>query len=111
MIKRGDIYYADLRPTKGSEQSGVRPVLIIQNDEGNAKSSTVIVAAISSRSRLAKFCTHYRIQNPAMGPFSTVMLEQIRTIDKLRLKEYMAQLDSEEMQEVDKRLRLSLNLK
>ena len=89
VIKRGDVYYADLRPVVGSEQGGVRPVLIIQNDIGNRHSPTVICAAITSRMNKAKLPTHVEIdaRKYQIVKNSVVLLEQIRTIDKLRLKE------------------------
>lgn len=112
MIRRGDIYYADLRPVVGSEQGGVRPVLIIQNDVGNRHSPTVICAAITSRMNKAKLPTHIELsaQKYHMVKDSVVLLEQLRTIDKVRLKDKICHLDSEILQKVNKALRISLEL-
>ena len=102
-IKRGEIYYADLRPVIGSEQNGIRPVLIIQNDVGNHYSPTVIAAAITSRKRGRNMPTHVSVpdEQPGLNKCSTVLLEQVRTIDKERLKEYIGQMDAETMQCID----------
>lgn len=112
MIRRGDIYYADLRPVVGSEQGGVRPVLIIQNDVGNRHSPTVICAAITSRMNKAKLPTHIELSAKKyhMVKDSVVLLEQLRTIDKVRLKDKICHLDSEVLKKVDKALRISLDL-
>ena len=94
-MKRGDIYYADLRPVVGSEQGGVRPVLIVQNDTGNRHSPTVICAAITSRQNKAKLPTHIelRAEQYQMEKNSVILLEQLRTIDKMRLKDRVCHLD------------------
>ena len=94
-VKRGDIYYADLSPVVGSEQGGIRPVLIVQNDIGNRYSPTVIAAAITSQREKAKLPTHIEVCGESCGlaKNSVVLLEQIRTIDKRRLKEHMGTLD------------------
>ena len=99
LIRRGDIYYADLRPVVGSEQGGVRPVLIIQNDIGNRHSPTVICAAITSRMNKAKLPTHIELNAVRyhMVKDSVILLEQLRTIDKVRLKDKICHLDSEIM--------------
>ena len=112
MIKRGDIYYADLRPVVGSEQGGVRPVLIIQNDTGNRHSPTVICAAITSRMNKAKLPTHVELSagRYALVKDSVILLEQVRTIDKKRLKEKVCHLDCEILKKVDKALTISLEL-
>ena len=112
IIKRGDIYYADLRPVVGSEQGGVRPVLIIQNDVGNKHSPTVICAAITSKMNKAKLPTHVELNTRrcAMVKDSVILLEQLRTIDKVRLKDKICHLDSEIMEKVGKALRISLEL-
>ena len=91
MVKRGDIYYADLSPVVGSEQGGMRPVLIVQNDTGNRHSPTVIAAAITSQMNKARLPTHIELEGPAVGltKDSVVLLEQIRTIDKRRLREHI----------------------
>ena len=112
LIRRGDIYYADLRPVVGSEQGGVRPVLIIQNDIGNRHSPTVICAAITSRMNKAKLPTHIELNAVRyhMVKDSVILLEQLRTIDKGRLKDKICHLDSEIMEKVGKALRISLEL-
>ena len=112
MIKRGDIYYADLRPVIGSEQGGVRPVLIIQNDTGNRHSPTVICAAITSRMNKAKLPTHVELSASRydLVKDSVILLEQVRTIDKKRLKEKVCHLDCEILKKVDKALIISLEL-
>ena len=111
-MKRGDVYYADLRPVVGSEQDGIRPVLVIQNDVGNRHSPTIICAAITSKMNKAKLPTH--IELPAeryhMVKDSVILLEQLRTIDKLRLKDKICHLDSSIMQKVDQALLISLAL-
>ena len=111
-IRRGDMFYADLTPGVGSEQSGYRPVLIIQNDTGNRHSNTVIAAIITSRiSTKTKLPTHAPIKaQQGLGHDSLVLLEQIRTIDKMRLKEYIGTLDSEAISRVDKALAVSVGL-
>ena len=112
VIKRGDIYYADLRPVIGSEQGGIRPVLIVQNDTGNKHSPTVIVAAITSKMNKAKLPTHIRINasNCGLSKDSVVLLEQVRTIDKQRLKEKMGELDENSMYGINKALSVSFGL-
>ena len=109
VIKRGDIFYADLRPVVGSEQGGVRPVLIIQNDTGNKHSPTVICAAITSRMNKAKLPTHVELDASRyqLVKDSVVLLEQVRTIDKKRLKEKVCHLDVEILKKVDKALSIS----
>lgn len=111
-MKRGDIYYADLRPVIGSEQGGVRPVLIIQNDIGNKHSPTVICAAITSKMNKAKLPTHIELnaQKYDMVKDSVILLEQLRTIDKKRLKDKVCHLDHEIMGRVNKGLLVSLEL-
>ncbi len=111
-IRRGDVFYADLRPVVGSEQGGVRPVLIIQNDIGNKYSPTVICAAITSQINKAKLPTHIEIDSEqyALAKDSVVLLEQLRTIDKSRLKEKICRLSDKSMKEVDKALLISLSL-
>lgn len=112
IIKRGDIFYADLSPVVGSEQGGVRPVLIIQNDVGNRFSPTVIAAAITSQHAKANLPTHIHLNANGSGlaKDSVVLLEQIRTIDKKRLKEKMGCLDYLSMNEVDQALFISFGL-
>ena len=111
-VKRGDIYYADLSPVVGSEQGGIRPVLIVQNDVGNKYSPTVIAAAITSQKEKNKLPTHITLESEGCGlsKESVVLLEQIRTIDKRRLKERMGQLDDGSMERVDKALSISFGL-
>lgn len=110
-MKRGDIYYADLRPVVGSEQGGVRPVLIIQNDVGNRHSPTVICAAITSRMK-TKLPTHIEIRSGEcrIEKDSVILLEQLRTIDKKRLKDKVCHLDGPVMNRVDHALKVSLQL-
>lgn len=110
-ILRGELYYADLDPVIGSEQSGVRPVLIIQNNVGNCHSPTVIVAAITSRATKATLPTHCHL-NPNIGleQDSIALLEQIRTIDKQRLKDYIGVLDHSDIMAIDKALAISIGL-
>ena len=112
VIRRGDIFYADLRPVIGSEQGGVRPVLIIQNDVGNRHSPTVICAAITSKMNKAKLPTHVELdtKKSAMVKDSVILLEQLRTIDKQRLKEKICHLDDEMQQKVNSALMVSLEL-
>ncbi|MBQ8803978.1 MAG: type II toxin-antitoxin system PemK/MazF family toxin [Tyzzerella sp.] len=111
-IKRGDIFYADLSPVLGSEQGGVRPVLIIQNDVGNRHSPTVICAAITSRMNKAKLPTHVEIDASKyqLVKNSVVLLEQIRTIDKKRLKDFICHVDKKLMVQVEEALKISLEL-
>lgn len=111
-IKRGDIYYADLSPVIGSEQGGLRPVLIVQNDVGNKYSPTVIAAAITSRMSKTKLPTHIDVQSEDAGlaKDSIILLEQIRTIDKKRLKEKMGHLDDATMTNVNNAIQVSFGL-
>ena len=112
MVKRGDVYYADLSPVIGSEQGGVRPVLIVQNNIGNRFSPTVIVAAITAQIQKAKLPTHVEIDAESHGfdRDSVVLLEQIRTIDKQRLTDKITHLDDDIMGEIDEALQISLGL-
>ena len=111
-IKRGDIFYADLSPVIGSEQGGIRPVMIIQNDIGNRHSPTVICAAITSKMNKAKLPTHIEIDASKyhLVKNSVVLLEQVRTIDKKRLKDFICHVDNKLMTQVDDALRVSLEL-
>ena len=111
-MRRGDIYYADLRPVIGSEQGGIRPVLIIQNDVGNKHSPTVICAAITSKMNKAKLPTHIELnaRRYDMDKDSVVLLEQLRTIDKKRLKDKVCHLDNQILVKIDKALEISLEL-
>ena len=110
-IKRGEIYYTDLSPVIGSEQKGVRPVLILQNDTGNKHSSTTIVAAITGKEKKAALPTHVSIKAEGLRKKSTVLLEQIRTIDKKRLIEYIGKVDKETMGKVDHAIVVSFGIK
>ena len=112
IVKRGDVYFADLSPVVGSEQGGVRPVLVIQNDIGNRFSPTVIVAAITAQIQKAKLPTHVEIDAKRYGfeRDSVILFEQIRTIDKQRLTDKITHLDEEMMEKVDEALQISLGL-
>ena len=112
IVKRGDIYYADLSPVIGSEQGGVRPVLIVQNDIGNKYSPTVIAAAITSQINKAKMPTHIEIgaENYGLNKDSVILLEQIRTIDKQRLREKIGRLSDDLMDGVDRAIGISFGL-
>ena len=111
-VRRGDIYYADLSPVVGSEQGGMRPVLIVQNDIGNRYSPTVIAAAITSQTGKARLPTHITLQGTGCGltKDSVILLEQIRTIDKKRLRERMGKLDEDMMSRVDSAIAVSFGL-
>ena len=112
VIRRGDVYYADLRPVVGSEQGGVRPVLIIQNDIGNKHSPTVICAAITSKMNKAKLPTQVELNASVyhMVKDSVILLEQLRTIDKKRLKDKVCHLDDSILAKIDSALKISLEL-
>jgi mRNA interferase MazF len=112
IVRRGEIYYADLSPVVGSEQGGMRPVLIVQNDVGNRYSPTVIAAAITSQQNKARLPTHIEIEARTYGlsKDSIVLLEQVRTLDKRRLREKMGCLDERAMQRVDNAIAISLGL-
>lgn len=112
VIRRGDIYYADLRPVVGSEQGGIRPVLIIQNEMGNRHSPTVICAAITSKMNKAKLPTHVELECSRCNMIkdSVILMEQLRTIDKQRLKEKVCHLNGDIMEKVDAALKVSLDL-
>ncbi|MBR1664017.1 MAG: type II toxin-antitoxin system PemK/MazF family toxin [Ruminococcus sp.] len=111
-VERGEIYFADLSPVVGSEQGGIRPVLIVQNDVGNKHSPTVIAAAITSKHDKAKLPTHIEIGGKGCGLSrdSVVLLEQIRTLDKRRLRERMGKLDSNSMNQINSALTISFGL-
>ncbi len=112
VVRRGDIFYADLRPVVGSEQGGIRPVIIIQNDIGNRHSPTVICAAITSRMNKAKLPTHVELECSKCNieKDSVILLEQLRTIDKKRLKDKVCHVDKDIIAKVDKALSISLEL-
>ncbi len=111
-VNRGDIYYADLSPVVGSEQGGVRPVLVVQNDVGNKYSPTVIIAAITSQLSKAKLPTHIELNKDKynLAKDSVILLEQIRTLDKRRLKEKICTIDDSTMQKVDVAIMISLGI-
>jgi len=111
-VKRGDIFYADLSPVVGSEQGGVRPVLIVQNDTGNKHSPTVIAAAITSQTGKARLPTHITLTAGSVGlpKDSIVLLEQVRTLDKRRLREHMGRVDDRVMRQVDNAIAVSFGL-
>ncbi len=111
-VRRGDIFYADLNPVIGSEQGGTRPVLVVQNDIGNKYSPTIIITAITSQINKAKLPTHIEIKAGTYGLArdSVVLLEQIRTIDKKRLKEKIGRCDESLIEKIDKLLRVSLGI-
>ena len=112
IVKRGDIFYADLSPVVGSEQGGMSPVLIVQNDTGNRHSPTVIAAAITSQTGKARLPTHIELnaQSVGLSRDSVILLEQIRTIDKSRLRERMGKLDESTMTKVDNAIAVSFGL-
>ena len=108
-IRRGDLFYADLNPVVGSEQGGIRPVLVIQNDVGNHFSPTVVAAAITSRKAKNSLPTHILLENvPGLAPTSLLLLEQLRTIDRKRLRGYIGRISKEKMLEVDTALAISI---
>ncbi len=111
-VKRGDIFYADLSPVVGSEQGGIRPVVIVQNDVGNKHSPTVIAAAITSRTDKTKLPTHIEVMADKFGlaKDSVILLEQVRTIDKTRLKEKMGHLEEDTMEKVNDAISVSFGL-
>ncbi|MSS88991.1 MULTISPECIES: type II toxin-antitoxin system PemK/MazF family toxin [Eisenbergiella] len=110
-IRRGDLFYADLNPVVGSEQGGIRPVLIIQNNVGNHFSPTIVAAAITSRKAKNSLPTHILLENvPGLAPTSLLLLEQLRTIDRKRLRGYIGQISKEKMLEVDVALAISIGL-
>ena len=110
-IRRGDLFYADLNPVVGSEQGGIRPVLVIQNDVGNHFSPTVVAAAITSRKAKNSLPTHILLENvPGLAPTSLLLLEQLRTIDRKRLRGYIGHISKEKMLEVDAALAISIGI-
>lgn len=110
-IRRGDLFYADLNPVVGSEQGGIRPVLVIQNDVGNHFSPTVVAAAITSRKAKNSLPTHILLENvPGLAPTSLLLLEQLRTIDRKRLRGYIGRISKEKMLEVDTALAISMGI-
>ena len=110
-IRRGDLFYADLNPVVGSEQGGIRPVLVIQNDVGNHFSPTVVAAAITSRKAKNSLPTHILLENvPGLAPTSLLLLEQLRTIDRKRLRGYIGRISKEKMLEGDAALAISIGI-
>ena len=109
-VKKGEMYYADLSPVVGSEQGGIRPVIILQNDKGNHYSPTTIIASVTSRKKKKHLPTHIKIKIPNSKRKSVVMLEQVRTIDKSRLSEYIGKLDNGTMQEIDNAVKISFDI-
>lgn len=110
-VRRGDLFYADLNPVVGSEQGGIRPVLVIQNDVGNHFSPTVVAAAITSRKAKNSLPTHILLENvPGLAPTSLLLLEQLRTIDRKRLRGYIGRISKEKMLEVDAALAISIGI-
>ena len=110
-IRRGDLFYADLNPVVGSEQGGIRPVLVIQNDVGNHFSPTVVAAAITSSKAKNSLPTHILLENvPGLAPTSLLLLEQLRTIDRKRLRGYIGRISKEKMLEVDAALAISIGI-
>lgn len=110
-IRRGDLFYADLNPVVGSEQGGIRPILVIQNDVGNHFSPTVVAAAITSRKAKNSLPTHILLENvPGLAPTSLLLLEQLRTIDQKRLRGYIGRISKEKMLEVDAALAISIGI-
>lgn len=110
MVYRGEIYYADLSPVVGSEQGGYRPVVVLQNNKGNRYSTTVIVAPISSRMTKNPLPTHVLIKNSCLSKKSVVLLEQIRTIDKIRMHELVGKVDDFTLRKINKAIRTSLGI-
>lgn len=110
MVKRGDVFYANLSPVVGSEQGGMRPVLVIQNDKGNKYSNTIIVAPISKKMSKPPIPTHVIFSNDALDYVSMILCEQLRTIDKQRLGQWICTLAEDTMNKVDQAIKVSLNL-
>ena len=110
MVKRGDVFYASLSPVVGSEQGGMRPVLVIQNDKGNKYSNTIIVAPISKKMSKPPIPTHVIFSNDALDYVSMILCEQLRTIDKQRLGQWICTLAEDTMMKVDQAIKVSLNL-
>lgn len=109
LIKRGDIFFADLNPVVGSEQGGIRPVLVVQNDVGNKHSPTVVVVPISAADK-KNLPVHFNLKARDLPRRSTILAEQIRTVDRRRIKEYIGSLDNEIMKEVDRVLKISIGV-
>lgn len=110
MIKRGDVYYADLSPVIGSEQGGVRPVVVVQNDKGNRYSKTIIIAPISKKMSKPPIPTHVIFSDDSLSYVSMILCEQLRTIDKKRLGQWICTLDDKTIEKINKAIRVSLEL-
>lgn len=110
MIRRGDVYYADLSPVVGSEQGGVRPVVVVQNDKGNRYSKTIIIAPISKKMSKPPIPTHVVFSDASLSYVSMILCEQLRTIDKKRLGQWICTLDSKTIEKIDHAIRVSLNI-
>lgn len=110
MVKRGDVYYANLSPVIGSEQGGVRPVVVIQNDKGNKYSKTIIIAPISKKMSKPPIPTHVIFSDASLSYVSMILCEQLRTIDKQRLGQWICTLDKETVEKIDQAIKVSLNL-
>ena len=110
MIKRGDVYYADLSPVIGSEQGGVRPVVVVQNDKGNRYSKTIIIAPISKKMSKPPMPTHVIFSDDSLSYVSMILCEQLRTIDKKRLGQWICTLDDKTIEKINKAIRVSLAL-
>ena len=110
MIRRGDVYYADLSPVVGSEQGGVRPVVVVQNDKGNRYSKTIIVAPISKKMSKPPFPTHVIFSDDSLSYVSMILCEQLRTIDKKRLGQWICTLDEKTLEKINRAIRVSLSI-
>lgn len=110
MIRRGDVFYADLSPVVGSEQGGVRPVVVVQNDKGNRYSKTIIIAPISKKMSKPPIPTHVVFSDASLSYVSMILCEQLRTIDKKRLGQWICTLDSKTIEKIDHAIRVSLNI-
>ena len=110
MVRRGDVYYADLSPVVGSEQGGVRPVVVVQNDKGNKYSKTIIIAPISKKMSNPPIPTHVIFSDSSLSYVSMILCEQLRTIDKKRLGQWICTLDDKTIDKIDQAIRVSLNI-
>lgn len=110
MVRRGDVYYADLSPVVGSEQGGVRPVVVVQNDKGNKYSKTIIIAPISKKMSKPPIPTHVIFSDASLSYVSMILCEQLRTIDKKRLGQWICTLDDKTIDKIDQAIRVSLNI-
>ena len=110
MVRRGDVYYADLSPVVGSEQGGVRPVVVVQNDKGNKYSKTIIIAPISKKMSKPPMPTHVIFSDSSLSYVSMILCEQLRTIDKKRLGQWICTLDDKTIDKIDQAIRVSLNI-